>query len=55
MFVGHDVEHHLVGLVHAFRADEGKVADAPVHVLFDNALYGSDALLSIAIMADITQ
>ena len=42
--MGHDVEHHVVGLAHGLLANAGQVADAAVHVLVDDAFGGGDML-----------
>ena len=37
-FVGHDIEHETVGIVHAAAADGCEVADALVHIVVDDSL-----------------
>ena len=41
-FAGHDVEDLLVGGTHGVGTDDGKVADAAVHVVVNDALGAGD-------------
>ena len=38
-FMCHDVEHQLVGLVHAFRTDFRQITDTEIHIVFNNTFY----------------
>ena len=35
--MSHDIEHHLVGLVHAVCPDAGEVVDATIDIVLDDA------------------
>ena len=39
MFMRHDVEHQLVGLVHAFRTDFRQITDTEIHIIFNDTFY----------------
>ena len=44
MFMRHDIQHHLVCFIHAFRANLGQIADTQINVIFNNSFYGTYTL-----------
>ena len=43
LFTYHDVQNHVVGVLHAYRANAAEILDCLLYVFFDDAVVLGDA------------